>query len=249
MIIGTDPLTNFHWKQINRLFREVDRAAAVLQGNREMGMDVPDVEVLGATRIRAGQEESEPIIEAYFQVRRGKAWKLTLLQPGKKIAQYSSTAVNELRAEYRGSFDKYPFGPTKSLRASPTSHGIEADFVDEVPKSDVPRRLQGTDSIRHPDEIQQLRKAQQLTAQWMSWLRQYLDALIEGDSLLFAVGVSGEDGALYVNGSGRAVKGIRPDGTVLPIGEALHEPKNEEEEAIRDRIEEATDREDTGAEQ
>lgn len=236
MMIGSDPLTNFHWRQINRLLREVDRAAAVLEGNRKMEMDVPEVGVLGGTRIRAGQEESKPVIEAYFQVQMGRAWDLTLLQPGRKLVQYNSSAVSQLRREVETSMDRFPFGPTKSLRASPYSFGIEANFVDEVPKSKVPRRLKGTDSTRHRDEIQQIRKTQQLTDQWLSWLRQYLQALIDGNSLLSTVGTAGEDGALYVNGTGRAIKCIRPDGTILSLGEALHEPEIKEEEAIRDKI-------------
>ncbi|WP_146032032.1 hypothetical protein [Salinibacter ruber] len=229
------PLTDHQWNQINSLLDQVDRVAAILQGNREMGIDVPDLDVLGSTQVWAEKQEPDPTVETYFRLKNGQAQEMTVLLPGKKLVRYGSPSVGKLRD--LSIYDKLPFGSNRAMEAGPDQFDIETRLVDNVPKAEVPRRLRGNDRTRHRDEIQSLRKAHRLVNQWMSWLGAYLRAL-ESSTSINTTGVSGRDEALYVMGQGRSLKAIRPGGTVLQIGEALYDPESEEERAIRDRVEE-----------
>jgi len=235
------PLTSHQWDQINELLSRVDRAVAILRGNQEMGMKVPDIGVLGANRVRASKDESEPTVEVYFHIDHGRVWKMTVLLPEVKLVRYGSPSVTKLRSD--PIIDKLPFRETLSMAASPEQFDVELESVEDIPKSNVPGRLiSGDRRRRHRDEIPRLQEAHQLVDKWLSWLEDYLRAHMEGSSLITTTGVTGCDGTLYVKSRrGRSLKAIRPDGTVLQIGEALHDPGGEDEEAIRDKVEELTD--------
>lgn len=198
----------------------------VLNGLDGMGADIPNLDALAYQSIPTDPSEkgdSRLMVCADFEEHPGMA-----ISPVLTAFPLGGDAQEWFRLEVVG-------------RESPTLQVSEHGSCEALNPVDTAIELKGED-------VRALDRTLSLYGEWHGYLREYLQATLKqpvDPESLIGLSIPGvkHEGTLYLNwGSGAVMKAIRPDGTILPLGSSLYDPKNslygEREEIIRPRIEE-----------
>ena len=193
-------LTPYQQQQALDFIAQAKRVAAVVDGAQQMGMDVPDLDVLCNMAKWEGPEAGGRRVDMLVTVDAGFPWTFT--------------------AVHRDEWDT-PQHFTAGL------DGISEDTVYFAPEWDNvrrARRLSWADSTLEltATDLAHLERADAIGGAWISHLSRYLGAVLDLPYIgLLQPGVKGPDGSLYVAGEALQQTIFRPSGEVLDVGRGL----------------------------
>ena len=189
-------LTPHQQQQALDFIAQAKRVAAVVHGAQEMGMDVPDLDVLCSPVMWADPNERGRAVDMLVTIEAGFAWTFT--------------------AVHRGD-EGTPQHFTKRL------DGISDDTVYFAPDWDNiqrARRLSWADSTLAltATDPAHLERAHAIGGAWISHLSRYLGAVLDLPYMgLLQPGVAAADGSLYVADEALQIEIYRPSGEVLDV--------------------------------
>jgi len=209
--------TPYQRKRAQAFMEDARDAARILCGASEMGLDVPEVEVLASDLLWSNPNERDPAVRLYAPIdvqTGGLEFTVTGILMDGECGRDRKVALST------EPFELSVFEGTDCTTLSPADTAIELTEED----------------VRH------LERTEPLFGDWMHYLRGFVKALTSNDLRFPWPGVH-HDGTLYMvaNETGDLVV-IREDGTILPVGHSMRAPDaeldGEREEIVRPRIEE-----------
>jgi len=203
-----------------QLIIQADRAKAVLTGSREMGMDVPEFNVLQCTLRADDKSQTEPA---------------TLCMTTESYFHYRITCVCE--GEMEGEI----------MRFSATGVFANIDEL-EVAEDDISRgsvlSLKDTVHALHSRDVAYIERVDALSKIFFRYLGRYLEVVLNWRfHNTMRPGIEAPEGSLYLIDPSFRQHIVRPDGTTLPLGygftaaEEFHEEQHTEaDRTIGNRI-------------
>lgn len=234
-------LTPFQKKQLAERAETLEPAFQILNSGRALGLDMLDLDVLGGSSLWATPNEREPILDAYAHLGGVTSDNLITCGPRFTVLRYDSDHNPVERLLLAVGVDRRMeetkvtvMDRTEAEVLSPADTAIELTEEDVEPLERVSRMF---GPLQVPAELAEEEE--------------------QGGTLPFLRAVLGEPLWMYSWGNGITensnstiyvvadevgnVKAIRPNGTILPVGQAASEPSEldgEREEIIRPRLEE-----------